>query len=136
MITNFITAGTITDLDNITFNDRLIVALLGNSLIGDALPKIYMFDSTSNAAHDGSKIIRPSMYANTPGRLILKSWDDSSKSALNNTTVGLTKANLNAAYPNALSGFQVFCPSILLGGAIYVKGSGNNWQTISAPPTL
>ena len=136
MITNFIVAGVISDLDNITFNNNLVVALLGNATIGDSFPKIYSFSSISTANADGVNVIRPSMYASTPGRLILKSWDDSANSALNSTTVGLSKATLNATYPNAQPRFQVFCPSIILGGAIYVKGTGNNWQTISAPPTL
>lgn len=136
MITNFITAGIKTDLDNITFNDNLIVALLGNTVIGDTLPRIYTFSSSSTATADGNNVIRPSMYANTAGRLILKNWDDSANSALNSTTVGLTKSQLNSQYPTAQPRFQVFCPSILLGGAIYVKGTGTNWQTISAPPTL
>lgn len=100
MITNFITAPTKADLDNITFNDSLIVALLGNTVTGDVLPRIYTFSSTSTATADGSNVIRPSMYANTAGRLILKSWDDSSNSVVDTTTVGLTKAQLNTKYPN------------------------------------
>lgn len=136
MITNFITAGIKSDLDNITFNNNLIVALLGNTVIGDALPRVYIFDSASNATADGNNVIRPSLYASTAGRLVLKNWDDSANSALNTTTVGLSKSQLNAQYPNVQPRFQVFCPSILLGGAIYVKGTGTNWQTISAPPTI
>ena len=136
MITNFIVAGTKSDLNDITFNDRLVVALLGNNTVGDSFPKIYIFNSSSSSTADGTNIIRPNMYANSNGRLILKTWDDASNSAINSTSVGLSKAQLNSQYPNAQPRFQVFCPSILLGGAIYVKGTGNNWQTISAPPTL
>jgi len=136
MITNFITAGTKADLDNITFNDNLIVALLGNTAIGDVLPRIYVFNASSTATADASSVLRPSLYAQTSGRLILKNWDDSVNSALNSATIGLTKSQLNTQYPTALPRFMVYCPSIILGGAIYVKSTGNNWQTISAPPTL
>jgi len=136
MITNFITAGVLSDLDNITFNDRLIVALLGNTVIGDVLPRIYVFSATSTATANGTSVLRPSMYAQTSGRLLLKNWDDSANSALNSATIGLTKSQLNTQYPNAQPRFMVYCPSIILGGAIYVKSTGNNWQTISAPPTL
>jgi len=60
---------------------------------------------------------------------------------VNSATVGLTKAQLNTAYPNVGFGYMVFCPSIILGGAIYIKnnsltGTSGTWQTISAPPTL
>lgn len=60
---------------------------------------------------------------------------------VNNATIGLSKSTLNSTYPNALMGFKVFCPNILLGGAIYIKnnsltGTSGTWQTISAPPTL
>lgn len=60
---------------------------------------------------------------------------------VNTATVGLSKTTLNSTYPNARFGFMVFCPNIILGGAIYIKnnsatGTGGNWQTISAPPTL
>lgn len=58
---------------------------------------------------------------------------------INNASVGLSKAQLNTAYPNVPVGYMVMCPSIILGGAIYVKateaGTSDVWQTISAPPT-
>ena len=60
--------------------------------------------------------------------------------AYNAATVGLSKAQLNTAYPNVPVGFFVLCPAIILGGAVYIKateaGTSDVWQTISAPPTL
>lgn len=59
---------------------------------------------------------------------------------VNTATVGLSKATLNSTYPNVAVGYLVLCPSITLGGAVYIKatesGSSDVWQTISAPPTL
>lgn len=59
---------------------------------------------------------------------------------VNSTTVGLTKANLNSSYPNVAVGYLVLCPSISLGGAVYIKttenGSNDVWQLISAPPVM
>lgn len=56
------------------------------------------------------------------------------------TTIGLSKSTLNSTYPNVPIRHMVFCPSITLGGAIYIKvtenGTNDTWQTISAPPTL
>lgn len=68
---------------------------------------------------------------------VLGTW--STTMAVDNTTVGLSKATLNSRYTGTPVGFKVFCPSILLGGAIYVRvtlGTSGTWQTISAPPTL
>lgn len=57
---------------------------------------------------------------------------------VNPATVGLTRAQLNTQYPNAKPNFMVKCPSIILGGAIYIKtagtGTAGTWQLISAPP--
>lgn len=58
---------------------------------------------------------------------------------VNNTTIGLSKATLNSTYPNTPVGYRVMCPSITLGGAIYVRatlGASGTWQLISAPPVL
>lgn len=59
--------------------------------------------------------------------------------AVSPATVGLTRAQLNTAYPNTPVGYMVLAPSITLGGAIYVRattGSSGVWQIISAPPVL
>jgi len=60
--------------------------------------------------------------------------------AYNAATVGLSKAQLNASYPNVPIGYRVLCPAITLGGAIYVKatenGSNDVWQLVSAPPVM
>lgn len=58
---------------------------------------------------------------------------------INNAIVGLSKATLNTTYPNTPVGYMVLCPSITLGGAVYIRattGASGIWQTISAPPTL
>ena len=58
---------------------------------------------------------------------------------VNNAAVGLSKATLNSTYPNTPVGYRVMCPSITLGGAIYVRttlGASGTWQLISAPPVL
>lgn len=59
---------------------------------------------------------------------------------VNSATIGLSKSTLNSTYPNVPVGYLVLCPSIILGGAVYIKatenGSSDVWQTISAPPTL
>lgn len=59
---------------------------------------------------------------------------------ISSATVGLSKATLNSLYPNVPIRHMVFCPSIILGGAIYIKvtenGTNDTWQTISAPPTI
>jgi len=63
----------------------------------------------------------------------------SSNYAVNAATVGLSKATLNSTYPTSPVGFMVFCPSITLGGAIYIRvttGASGTWQAISAPPAL
>jgi len=197
MITNAVVAGIKADLDNITFNNNLLVILMGNTVIGDTNVRFYGFDSSSSATADGNLVIRPSLYASTNGRLIRRSWDQNyntsqitentnlyftqaralstpltgyaagtstpitatntilngmqnlqaqitainNNMAVNGATVGLNKVQLNTAYPNVGFGYMVFCPSIILGGAIYVKnnsltGTSGTWQTISAPPTL
>lgn len=56
---------------------------------------------------------------------------------VNNTTVGLSRATLNSTYPNTPVGYMVLCPSIILGGAVYIRtttGTTGIWQLISAPP--
>lgn len=58
---------------------------------------------------------------------------------ISTATLGQSRAQLNTSYPTANVGDMVLAPSILLGGAVYVKSSttgGGTWQTISAPPTL
>lgn len=59
--------------------------------------------------------------------------------ATSTATIGQTRAQLNAAYPNTPVGFRVFCPDITLGGSIYTRvttGSTGRWQGVSAPPVL
>ena len=75
MMTSAIVAGIKADLDNITFNDNLLVFLMGNTAIGDADFRVYGFDSASTATADGNFVIRPSMYVSTAGRLIRRNWD-------------------------------------------------------------
>lgn len=56
---------------------------------------------------------------------------------VNNATVGLSRATLNSTYPSTPVGYMVLCPSILLGGAVYIRtttGASGTWQLISAPP--
>jgi hypothetical protein len=57
---------------------------------------------------------------------------------VNPTTVSLTKAQLNMAYPDAPIGFRVLCPSITGGGAVYTKtiesGTNDTWLMTSAVP--
>lgn len=59
---------------------------------------------------------------------------------VNTTSVGLSKSTLNSTYPSVAIGYMVLCPSITLGGAVYIKstenGSSDVWQLISAPPVL
>jgi len=59
---------------------------------------------------------------------------------VNLTTLGLSKAQLNSAYPNVPIGYRVICPGITLGGATYTKATenGNNdvWVMASTPPVL
>lgn len=79
------------------------------------------------------------LYATQTAFNALQTQVNSQGFAVNTTTVGLNRTALNTQYPNAGPRFMVFCPDIILGGAIYVKvttGSTGRWQTISAPPTL
>jgi hypothetical protein len=39
----------------------------------------------------------------------------------NTTTIALTSANLNSAYPSATTGFRVYCTSIIAGKMVYEK---------------
>lgn len=59
---------------------------------------------------------------------------------VNTTAVGLSKAQLNTAYPNVPIGYRVICPSITLGGAIYTKateaGTNDVWLMTSSTPVL
>lgn len=75
MITNAIVAGIKADLDNITFNNNLLVFLMGDTVIGDTECRVYGFDSSSSATPDGNFVIRPSMYASTNGRLLRRDWN-------------------------------------------------------------
>lgn len=55
------------------------------------------------------------------------------------STIGLSKAALNSTYPNTPVGYVVLAPSILLGGATYIRataGSTGTWLSISSPPAL
>lgn len=68
---------------------------------------------------------------------VITAW--SQTMTVNNTTVGLSKSYLNSNYTNSPVGYEVMCPNILLGGAIYKRvtpGANGTWQTISAPPAL
>lgn len=83
--------------------------------------------ATSGISYDNTTGIFTNTAAD-PGRIV------------NAATVGLSKANLNTTYPNVPVGYMVMCPSIILGGAVYIKatesGTSDVWQTVSAPPTL
>lgn len=48
----------------------------------------------------------------------------------NATTVALTVANLNSAYPDAEIGFRVFCESIILRNWVYIK-TATGWVSQS-----
>jgi len=60
--------------------------------------------------------------------------------AINTTTVGLTKSQLNTAYPTVNPGYRVICGSITMGGAIYTKVSGTGaagvWVMGSTPVVM
>lgn len=47
----------------------------------------------------------------------------------NTTTVVLSSATLTSMYPNAVVGFQVICPNIIVGGLIYTKYASGWVQT-------
>lgn len=60
--------------------------------------------------------------------------------SINNTTVGLTSAQLNTQYSSEKPGHRVICGSIALGGAIYTKysenGSSDVWLISSTPVVM
>jgi hypothetical protein len=49
---------------------------------------------------------------------------------INTTTTALSLSVLNSTYPNVLTGFKVYCPSIILGAVTYEK-TPSSWLAFS-----
>jgi len=99
-----------------------------NDLINKPTIPAAQVNSDWNAVSGLAQILNKPTIPTVPGLIV------------NSATIGLSKATLNSTYPNVAVGYMVLCPSIILGGAVYIKatenGSSDVWQTISAPPTL
>lgn len=97
-------------------------------------------------------VVEGSIYFNTTTKLFRMavftnagtvSWQDImpyvNTYAVNSTTVGLTKAQLNAQYPLTPVNFRVIAGQITLGGAIYTRrtvGASGDWLMSNATPVM